>query len=524
MARIKRNNIQYLLRTSLDLANEAIYLISYTGKIMFANGTACKSLGYSRKEIMQLYVWDIDVNNNKNLFFEKFNEFRKSKEVSTTIESEHIKKDKSKIQVKISSRVIDIDGKDHLLSYVSDNSQKIKQEEKLNLYFEFIKESSDMVFLVDYETYFIVFANEKVIQTLGYTKEELENTKISDLREAILESKPTFEVFKQIKKTKNLITYGKYKTKGGGFVYVETSLIFKNYQGKDYIMAISRDIGERLEIEKQKNELNEKLKNYNKTLQEEVSKIKKELLDYEDIMHRQSKMAAMGEMLENIAHQWRQPLSVISVLSTGMKLQNDTGTLDKESLKNGLNDINTNSQYLSKTIDDFSSFFKPNYNKSSFFISEILEYTLDLIRTKFKSYNIKLIQNINDLEIYTFKNELIQVIVNLLNNASDELIKNISLKEKIIFIDIYGDEKYIYIKVLDNAGGIDEKIRNRIFEPYFTTKHKSKGTGIGLYMSDEIVRKHMKGQIEVENRSFTYNETDFYGASFKIKLPIDNKI
>lgn len=237
-------------------------------------------------------------------------------------------------------------------------------------------------------------------------------------------------------------------------------------------------------------------------------------------MHRQSKMAAMGEMLENIAHQWRQPLSVISVLSTGMKIQNDAGVLDKKTLTNGLNDINTSSQYLSKTIDDFRDFFKPNYKKSTFHITEVIDYTVNLAQTKFASHknNISIIENIMDMEVYTFKNELIQVIINLLNNAGDELEK-CDKKRRLIFLETYANDEAIFIKVKDNAGGIPQNILNRIFEPYFTTKHKSQGTGVGLYMSDEIVKKHMKGNIVVKNQEFMFEDALYKGAEFTISLP-----
>lgn len=235
-------------------------------------------------------------------------------------------------------------------------------------------------------------------------------------------------------------------------------------------------------------------------------------------MQRQAKMAAMGEMLENIAHQWRQPLSIISVLSTGMKIQNDTGTLDKQTLTNGLNDINTSSQYLSKTIDDFSNFFKPSYKKTTFNINEVIEYTINLTKTNFKSQNIKIVENIIDLEVFTFKNELIQVLLNILNNAGDELCKG-DKKRKLIMIETYENDEHLFIKVLDNAGGIKKSIINRVFDPYFTTKHKSQGTGVGLYMCETIVKKHMQGLIEVENKEFMFEDEKYIGAQFILRLP-----
>ena len=519
MSRIRKNNIHYLLKTSFELANEAIYLITQQGKVLFANSKACSHLGYTRKEIRNLNVWDIDaVVTTQEEFTETFKKF--DSDEPTIFESKHRKKDGTIIPVEISSSIIEINGRDHLISYVSDISHKVNQKEQLDLYFEFIKESNEIIFLVDFETKFIEFANEKACKALGYSVDEFKELKISDIRKSLIDNKEIPQIFNEIKTEKNMTTVGQYLCKDGESVYVETSLSLKNYKGKDYILAMSRDISERLELERKKEEVNKKLENYNKTLKKEVSKIKQELLEYETIMHRQSKMAAMGEMLENIAHQWRQPLSVISVLSTGMKIQNDAGVLDKKTLTNGLNDINTSSQYLSKTIDDFRDFFKPNYNKSSFEISEVVEYTVSLAKTKFASHknNISIIENVMDLEVYTFKNELIQVLINLLNNAGDELEKS-DKKRKLIFLETYANDESIFIKVKDNAGGIPKNILNRIFEPYFTTKHKSQGTGVGLYMSDEIVKKHMQGNIVVKNKEFMFEDALYKGAEFTISLP-----
>ncbi|WP_108061517.1 PAS domain-containing sensor histidine kinase [Poseidonibacter lekithochrous] len=520
MNRIRRNNIHYLLKTSLELANEAIYLIDSNGKIIFANATACTVLGYMRKEVLKLNVWDIDgIVSTKKEFLSKLKLIKEyDPETPIKIQSTHRKKDGTYMPVEISSRVVLINNKEHIISYVTDITDKVNQDEKLNLYFEFIKESNEIIILVDFETQKIEFANQEACLVLGYTLEEFKQMRISQIRKAIGDNAQIPGVFKEISQTKNLITLGQYICKDGSSVFVETSLSLKNFQGKDYILAFSRDISDRLELEKRREEVNTKLANYNKTLKDEVSKIKKELVEYEDIMHRQSKMAAMGEMLENIAHQWRQPLSVISVLSTGMQINHESDNLDSVTLSNGLNDINTSAQYLSKTIDDFRDFFKPNYNKSTFPIREVVEYTVNLVKTKFASLHIVIVENIMDLDVYTFKNELIQVIINILNNAGDELIESKN-KRKLIFIEAYTNDNSIFIKIKDNAGGIPPHILNRIFEPYFTTKHKSQGTGIGLFMSNEIIKKHMKGDIIVKNREFMYEDALYKGAEFIIKLP-----
>lgn len=288
----------------------------------------------------------------------------------------------------------------------------------------------------------------------------------------------------------------------------------------NFVTAISRDIRERIEIEKEKEELNIKLKEYNRTLQQEISKAKKELIEYETMMKKQSKMAAMGEMIENIAHQWRQPLSAVSVLSSGMILQNEQGVLDKELLSSGLNTIHEQVQYLSKTIDDFRNFFKPDKEKNLFEIRDLVQSAIKLIKSRFNQLSIIFTLDIEDMKLFTYENEFLQVLLNIISNAVDELIKK--KNKKIIAIRFYTDETFIILEIKDSGGGISEKIIDRIFEPYFTTKHRYHGTGIGLYMSNNIV-KHLHGQIDVRNELLEYENKVYKGACFSIKLPLDTK-
>jgi signal transduction histidine kinase len=232
-------------------------------------------------------------------------------------------------------------------------------------------------------------------------------------------------------------------------------------------------------------------------------------------------MAAMGEMLGNIAHQWRQPLSVISISSTGAKLQKEMNCLSDEQLNSALTVINASAQYLSQTIEDFRSFFNPNNNKEKKFnISDAISKTLQLVSSQFIAKEIQVIQNIEDYELISIQNEMVQVLINILNNARDVLLIKENQK-KLIFIDTYKKDNISYIKILDNGGGIEESIINRIFEPYFTTKHQYQGTGIGLYMSEEIIHKHLHGNLSVSNEKFTFEGIKYTGAAFIIEIITD---
>jgi len=252
-----------------------------------------------------------------------------------------------------------------------------------------------------------------------------------------------------------------------------------------------------------------------------ITKLEEEKDKKDKLLYHKSKMAAMGEMIENIAHQWRQPLSTISTSASGIKMQKQFDILTDENLINFIDVIVDSSKHLSETIDDFRNFFKKTKDKEKFSIKNALEKALSLSSSKLTDKNIKIIKNIDNIKITSLQNELIHVILNLLNNASDALEKY-DLTNKYIFIDCYKKNSFLNIEIKDNAKGIQDEIIDRIFEPYFTTKHQSHGTGIGLYMSQEIVHKHLNGIIEVKNTNYEYKNQIFSGANFIVRLPLNS--
>ena len=251
----------------------------------------------------------------------------------------------------------------------------------------------------------------------------------------------------------------------------------------------------------------------------ELCKKNEEIKEQERMLFQQSKMAAMGEMLGNIAHQWRQPLSMISATASGTKMRIEFGKIKEDEINGELDSIINLTLKLSQTIDDFRDFYKSNKEKEYFCINDIIKGNIELLAGTFQDNNIKVIQNIEYVDLYGFKNELIQVLVNLLNNSKDAFSRQDS-KEKLIFIDSYKENDTLFLKIKDSAGGISEEIKCRVFEPYFTTKHQYQGTGLGLYMSKTIIEKNLNGQIFVKNQEYEYNGQQYSGAEFTIKLPI----
>ncbi len=237
-------------------------------------------------------------------------------------------------------------------------------------------------------------------------------------------------------------------------------------------------------------------------------------------LYKSEKMASMGEMIGNIAHQWRQPLSVISTASTGIIMEKQFGLLNEDKLIDSCTTINMHAQYLSKTIDDFKNFIKGDRIKQDFNLKASVESFLNLVKGSIKNHNIKMILDIKeDIVMDGYENELIQCFMNIFNNAKDILKERLS-ENRIVFFKTEMINDKVVIKITDNAGGIPEKILPKIFDPYFTTKHKSQGTGLGLHMTYNLVVDGMNGNIEAKNVISHYEGKSYDGAEFKIELPL----
>jgi len=245
-----------------------------------------------------------------------------------------------------------------------------------------------------------------------------------------------------------------------------------------------------------------------------------ELKEKDTLLYEQSKLASLGEMMGNIAHQWRQPLSIISTASTGMICKKEYTILTDEDFMASCESINTNAQYLSKTIDDFKNFIQGDSHKVKFDLKSKIDDFLNIVDATIKKYEIQVVVNLNnDTKIEGYPSELLQCFINIFNNSKDALLEHNSLDNRYVFIaqEIQNDK--IIIEFKDNASGIDTSIIKNIFEPYFTTKHKSQGTGLGLHMTYNLITNAMKGNIVATNVEYTYEGTKFKGASFKIILP-----
>lgn len=221
-----------------------------------------------------------------------------------------------------------------------------------------------------------------------------------------------------------------------------------------------------------------------------------ELRENEKLLITQSRHAAMGEMISMIAHQWKQPLAILSMLSNNIKADVELGSFNPQNALVYYDKISSQIAYLSQTIDDFRNFFKPQKQKHHLAdFNEVIEHALNLVAPSLENHHIEVSLNFGKIEnVWIHHNELMQVVLNLLKNAKDAFEQS-GTSKKHIRIETFLRDEWIVVEIEDNAGGIKEEIRSRIFEPYFTTKEKLNGTGLGLYMSKAIIETHFHGSL-----------------------------
>lgn len=371
---------------------------------------------------------------------------------------------------------------------------RTKEIEQLNKRYKQIFDGSKAIkILVDPENKKIFNVNQAALEFYGYTKEQFYSLKTYDLN---ADRQMHDEIFSKILEDKEHKFIIKHKLANNKLKDMEIYASTLDISNKKYIYTILRDVTEDL-------------------------KLQREYEEKQKLFYKQAKMASMGEMLENIAHQWRQPLSIITTAASGVKVQKEVGTLDDEFLEKSFNVIIKSSNFLSQTIEDFRNFFKRSLDKESFTMEEVLDDLLKIISLKLNSNDIVInINHKNKCMIQGYKNEFIQVFLNLINNSIDAF-NLVEVKNKIIIIETSKTQNTILITFKDSAKGIDKKNLDKVFEPYFTTKYKSQGTGIGLYMSEEIITKHFYGNINVRNSTFLWDSKEYVGAEFIIELPLN---
>ena len=269
------------------------------------------------------------------------------------------------------------------------------------------------------------------------------------------------------------------------------------------------------EVDEKTKELKALNESLERRIKNEVSNSRKKDL----IMFQQARHASLGEMIANIAHQWRQPLGSLMMIIQSFQTKMELGKLSNDFVNKKVDDALLLSENMSNTLDDFQNFFKPNKDKSNFNLQECIEHSHELSKYFLEKENIKVQMDIKDnVEIHGFYNELSHVFLNIFSNSKDALINKED--NRLIQVIVKKSKGMIRINMFDNGGGINDDVLPQIFEPYFTTKYKSAGTGIGLYMSKQIIEKHMQGTITCKNIYYKIDKQKFeHCTMFIITIP-----
>jgi len=376
----------------------------------------------------------------------------------------------------------------------------------------------------------ITFVNDEFCKISGYTQEELIGSNHNIVRHPDV-SASKFKLLWDTINAKNIYKNTvRNRAKDGTTFYVNTTVvpILDEFGEIEEFIAIRYDVTKEVfykqELQRREFELEElnatlekrveektaELQELNATLEQRVKKEISKNEEKQKVMFWQSRLASLGEMLANIAHQWRQPLTELNLTLFSMKKaalnKND---IEVEKLYSDSKNIIQN---MSTTIDDFTNFFKPNKAQEYFKIEDSINESLSILEQLLEKEMVSVNVDIEVIEVFGIANELSQVLINLFKNSIDAFINSgVLIRE--IKVSVKCDGEFASIEFQDNAGGINDK-RNiyKIFEPYYTTKHKSQGTGLGLFMSKMICEKGLDGSINVESKKSM--------TVFTIKIPL----
>lgn len=341
----------------------------------------------------------------------------------------------------------------------------------------------------------------------GWKAEEVLGKRVDEFRWIYNEDKGLVaEVSAELQEGKNPHRFSANRNyrKDGAIVFCEwyNSSLLDDSGNLRSILSLVLDVTDRIKLETT-------LQQYSEMLESRVKERTAELRKKDQLLLNQSRLAAMGEMISNIAHQWRQPLNTLGLNIQRLSLFYELGKFNKEFLDTSTNDAMTLIQHMSKTIDDFRNFFQPDKEKTDFNANHAIQQSISLVIDSFNHHQIILmIRTDGDAWINGYPNEFSQVVLNILLNARDVLVER-EIADRLVTVTSSIANSKAVITIADNAGGIPENIIDKVFDPYFSTKGVD-GTGIGLYMSKNIIETNMGGRLSVRNISD--------GAEFRIEV------
>ena len=482
---------EQLYQLTFEEADVGIAHASINGKWIDTNEYLSTLLGYTKEELSTMSVADVTFSEDRTTDMQMEKNLLKNTIQNYHVEKRYVHKDGTIIWVNLAV-VLLRDGFEeplYFLKIIRDITQlKLlmyelkKEKEKFKKIIEFIP----MPIIIYSEDGNMLFVNKVFKETLGYTYHELNTIHSFTKKMFPNEDKQMLKELEAFYKNPTIKEIQ------------EQTLISKTGEKKSVLLNIAT--------------LNKEDSTENNTYIIAMIDIT-DIQEKDELMMAQSRQAAMGEMLSMIAHQWRQPLTVISMVGNNLQADMDLGEeITEENLHELIATLNEQTNYLSQTVDDFRNFFKSDKEQTQTNITTLLQNIKKLIIKSLENNNIKLeLPKMSDIMLLTYPNQLTQVLINIINNAKDALVES-NRKDATITIGLNKKKNELLIYICDNGKGIDASVKDKLGQAYVSTKSKN-GTGLGLYMSIIIVNKHLNGRL--------YWESNTQGACFYIALPIE---
>lgn len=496
---------QQILLKTLNAIGAIVYVIDVeTEEILFAN-EACKR-EFGEVEGKQCYVGIHRLEETCSFCIIKNNADKHK--IGTTVEWEYQNRFNGKIYQSHDTIVEWTNGKIAKVQVAFDITEKTKTESELKKsearFRSLFEGHRAMMYIVDPTNGTLIDVNNAAAEFYGYGVDELRGEHISKIHTFTKEQ--IDEARQRAANSPQTLFMVNHRLRNGEIRSMEIYTSPVEVEGKKALFSILHDVTERTKAE-------DALKHLNETLELRVEQESAKRVEQERVMMQQSRMAAMGEMIGSIAHQWRQPLNALGIMVQDTLVAQRYGEMNEEYLEEFVKKSMMQVRFMSSTIDDFRNFFRQDTEAQPFNITLLINEVVQMISAQLTTNAIGLnIQICHDCEPISkgYANEFKQVVLNIITNAKDQLLSKKTASPK-IDIEIFQTQSQNIITISDNAGGIEVDILEKIFDPYFTTKAPDKGTGIGLYMAKTIIESHMHGELDVEN--------DKQGAKFTIKIP-----
>jgi PAS domain S-box-containing protein len=474
------------------------------GVFLDVNDTWVKLMGYSREEALGQSARKLPIWPNPESAARFIRELAEQGFLRDW-EEEFCKKSGETFVAQLSAQMLQVGGEQVILSTLIDITEtkrtQQRYEQQVRLFDGVAATTPDFVYVFDTRGRFL-YANSRLLEVLGMQLSDVVGKTCLELGYQKWHHDMHMREIAQVMETRRPIkgevpfeapltgTFGIYE-------YIFTPVLGPNGE-VELIAGTTRDVTERKraeqELQKAHDLLEERVRERTALLENALSNLQEK----EHMLLQQSRMAAMGEMLSNISHQWRQPLNLLGLTIQNLELVQELGEVSEADVRETVDKSMELIRYMSRTIDDFRNFFKPDKEKSRFRLSEVVTAATKLMEGAFSNREVAVeIEQVSDPEVYGYPGEYSQVVVNILSNAK-EAFGTRKVRDARVLLTLDSRDGRSFLAISDNAGGIPEAIIGKVFEPHFTTKG-AQGTGIGLFMSKNIIEKNMHGSLTVRN-------------------------